>query len=194
MTVLGIDTASRRRIVCVLAGRTTGVIRRVVKEDVDLDRALPPLLQSLLADGATEVAVVTGPGSYTGVRSGMAAAVGIAHARGLPLFGITSLDPVWLAARAGGATDGLALADAGRGGVYAMPFTSGRRSTGDGGWARIELAHLESNGLDLYSSDPLPIDGLHRVDPAMGLALAVTGSPSRPLRLDALQAEYDRPA
>ena len=193
MTVLAIDTSSRRRIVCVVAGPNGDVIRGIVEEDVDLDRALPPVLLSLVDDAVTGVAVVIGPGSYTGVRSGMAAAAGIAHARGLPLFGFTSLDPVWLAAEAGGATDGLALADAGRGAVYAMRFGTGRPS-GDNHWARMELAQLETDGVRMYSADPLPIDGLHRVDPALGLALAVAGALRRPLRLDGLEAEYDRPA
>jgi tRNA A37 threonylcarbamoyladenosine modification protein TsaB len=120
----------------------------------------------------------------------MAAAAGVAHARGLPLLGIRSLDPVWLAARAGGAADGLALADAGRGAVYAMPFGGGSRSAADGVWARVELAHLDTDGADVYSADRLPIHGLQLVDPAVGLALAVTRAPSRPLRLDSLEAEY----
>ena len=53
-------------------------------------------------DGA--VVVVTGPGTYTGVRAGMAAALGIAHARGLPLHGIGSLEVVASAATPEAAT------------------------------------------------------------------------------------------
>jgi tRNA threonylcarbamoyladenosine biosynthesis protein TsaB len=40
------------------------------------------------------VAVTTGPGSFTGIRAGLAAAHGIALARRLPLFGVTSFEAV----------------------------------------------------------------------------------------------------
>ena len=131
MTVLAIDTASRRRVVCVLAEPGGLLVRAIAEEDVDVDRSLPPAIQSLLSDAVSEIAVVVGPGSYTGIRTGMAAALGIAHARGLPLFGVTSLVPVCLAAREVGAQQGWALADAGRGAVYAMRFDG---AGGFAGW------------------------------------------------------------
>ena len=195
MTVLAIDTSSRRRIVCVLADPTGVLLRGIVEEDVDIDRALPPALHSLLADDVTEVAVVTGPGSYTGVRTGMAAALGLAHARDLPLYGVTSLVPVWLAARALGAERGWALADAGRGAAYTMPFSRGLRTvTAVGAWSHIELRAFDTNGLPLYGAGPLPIDGVHRVDSALGLALAVPHALCRRLQLGELRAEYGGPA
>ena len=190
MTVLAIDTSSRRRVVCVLADPIGELLRGVVEEDVDIDRALPPALQSLLADGVTEVAVVVGPGSYTGVRTGMAAALGLAHAGNLPLYGVTSLVPVWLAARAVGARQGWAVADAGRSAVYAMRFTS----AGAGEASRVDLTAFTPRTRNLYSADPLPIDGLNRVDAALGLALAVPHALCRRLQLDELRAEYGGPA
>lgn len=190
MTVLAIDTSARRRVVCVLAEAPTGdLVRAVVEEDVDIDRSLPPAVQSLLSDSISEVAVVTGPGSYTGVRAGMAAALGIAHARRLPLHGVTSLVLPWAAALAAGAEEGWVLADAGRGAIYAMPFRGGGASS----WSRVELAAFDGEGRTLYSCDPLPIDDLRRVDPAAGLALAVPFALRRRLELTDLQAEYGAP-
>ena len=53
-----------------------------------MDRALAELGVS----GLEAVVVVTGPGSYTGLRAGMAAGLGLAHALGIPLHGVSSLE------------------------------------------------------------------------------------------------------
>ena len=45
----------------------------------------------------TAIAVAIGPGSYTGLRIGLAFAKGLAHSRGLPLIGIPTLDIIAVA-------------------------------------------------------------------------------------------------
>ncbi len=68
------------------------------------------------------IGVTVGPGSFTGLRVGMAFALGLGAALGRPVVGLSSLDA--LAASAGpGAT--AALIDARRGQVYARIFTDG---------------------------------------------------------------------
>ncbi len=72
-------------------------------------------------DQLTGLAVCTGPGSFTGLRGGIALAKGIASARALPLVGLSSLDI--LAAghpQAGGGL--IAVVQAGRGRVIAASY------------------------------------------------------------------------
>lgn len=67
---------------------------------------LIPMVQEVLAKAGASfadvesVAVTTGPGSFTGVRVGLAAADGIALAAGLPMTGVSVLDVLaWKTAR-----------------------------------------------------------------------------------------------
>jgi N6-L-threonylcarbamoyladenine synthase len=85
-----------------------------------------PIVVHLLASIALEpralvaIAVGRGPGSFTGVRIGVATAKGIAHGLGVPLVGFGTLDAVALAARAEGLVG--VLGDAMRGEVYPSLF------------------------------------------------------------------------
>ncbi|HXA28972.1 MAG TPA: tRNA (adenosine(37)-N6)-threonylcarbamoyltransferase complex dimerization subunit type 1 TsaB [Candidatus Angelobacter sp.] len=125
MTVLAVDTASRRHAVCVLAGGDGTVLAEQHLEGRHLDRQLPAALAALLARGRpTAVAAVLGPGSYTGLRVGIAAALGLAHAADLPLHGIGALDVVARAAPPGVELVE-AVADAGRGALYVARFRRG---------------------------------------------------------------------
>lgn len=80
---------------------------------------LLPALERLLALAGVEtgqlsaVAAARGPGSYTGVRVGLAVAQGLALALGVPAFGICSLDVV-AAGQEGTALPIRPLLDAGR--------------------------------------------------------------------------------
>ena len=68
-------------------------------------------------DELDAIAVVTGPGSFTGVRVGLSAAKGLSEASGVPLIGISRL--AMLAGSAGAGNQRVcALLDAGRGQLY----------------------------------------------------------------------------
>jgi tRNA threonylcarbamoyladenosine biosynthesis protein TsaB len=70
------------------------------------------------------VAVCIGPGGFTGLRVGMAAALGFAAATGKPIIGISSLEAA--AASAGDAPAVLAMTNAYRGEVYSQLFRCDR--------------------------------------------------------------------
>lgn len=69
--------------------------------------ALPPLVESVLDGPLDAVVVGIGPGSFTGLRSAIALAQGVAAARGIPLVAVTTGEalaataepgiPVWAA-------------------------------------------------------------------------------------------------
>jgi tRNA threonylcarbamoyl adenosine modification protein YeaZ len=60
-------------------------------------------------DHVSAVAVGTGPGSFTGLRVGLATAKTIARARGLPIVGVRSSDALRVAAESAGAALGTAV-------------------------------------------------------------------------------------
>src|SRR3546814_13369642 len=83
------------------------------------------------------VAVTVGPGSFTGVRIGRAAARGIALAAGCPCIGVTTLEGIALEAGAG--TPLLVAMDTRRGEGYAQSCEgvgAARADREGGGWGR----------------------------------------------------------
>ncbi|MBV8652512.1 MAG: tRNA (adenosine(37)-N6)-threonylcarbamoyltransferase complex dimerization subunit type 1 TsaB [Alphaproteobacteria bacterium] len=100
MIVLGLDTSAGACSAAVLGddGRVRARQRRILARGHA--EVLMPMLQEVLAEAALDftaldlLAVTTGPGTFTGIRIGLAAARGLALASGLPLLGVTSLDAV----------------------------------------------------------------------------------------------------
>jgi tRNA threonylcarbamoyladenosine biosynthesis protein TsaB len=151
-TATSIATSALVRGDTVLGERTTTPVR--VLEDVD----------ALLREagvGARELdalAVGIGPGSFTGVRMGLAAARGLALSLDIPVAGVPTL-----AALAAGAPDAVPLIDAKRqelfleqnGEIVALPATAfdapGRTCVGDGAVRYRE--HLERTGAEVPPDD-----------------------------------------
>jgi tRNA threonylcarbamoyladenosine biosynthesis protein TsaB len=71
------------------------------------------------------VGVVSGPGSFTGVRVGMAAAKGLCEALRIPMAAVSRLAVL---ADAAAATAGVAVMDAGRGELYVRDVATGVES------------------------------------------------------------------
>jgi len=101
----------------------------VYRDERSHTRSLTQLVERVLADaglGITDVealAVSIGPGSFTGLRVGLALAKGIAFAGGLPIAAVSTLEALaWTAEAAPGETVCAAL-DARKQEVYAALFT-----------------------------------------------------------------------
>ena len=130
MLLLAIDTAGP---VCAVALARAGdgepkILARI-EERIGRGHAerLMPMVESALIeaqktfDDLDRIAVTVGPGSFTGVRVGVAAARGLALALDIPAVGIGSLEAIALPVRR--ARDNgtvLAALDAKRGEVYAL--------------------------------------------------------------------------
>ena len=179
MRILAIDTAARRRFVSVIAGSDGELVSADVRTEAAVDAALPAALAHLLEGTVAAIVVVVGPGSYTGLRSGMAAALGVAHARDLPLFGTGSLDVVAAGAAAAGATRGWAAVDAGREALYVARFSSSPERLETQAPRRVPVAAFEPGEVAVFSPDRLALPDVRAIDASIALARAVPAAMAR---------------
>jgi len=105
------------------------------------------------------LAILTGPGSFTGVRVGLSAAKGLCEAGGVGLVAVSRLAAVAAAAPAGVA---VALLDAGRGEFYFGVYRAGE-CEGEGLIRREEIAELAA-GAVLVTCEPRVRDSLAEYD------------------------------
>jgi tRNA threonylcarbamoyladenosine biosynthesis protein TsaB len=98
LRILAIDTALEACSAAVLdTGRADGLTSRSLPMTRGHAEALMPLVATVMSDAGVEfseldrVAVTVGPGSFTGLRVGVAAARAIALAAGKPALGLTTL-------------------------------------------------------------------------------------------------------
>jgi tRNA threonylcarbamoyl adenosine modification protein YeaZ len=115
MLILAFDTATNQATSALVRdgevlGERTATASRVLAEADDLLRAA-----GLEQRDLTHLAVGTGPGSFTGIRIGLAAARGIAFSLGLPVAGVSTLE-----ALAAGAPGAVPVIDARRREVFAL--------------------------------------------------------------------------
>ena len=170
MAELVLDTSVRGAGLVVLSdgGAVVG-FRAVAGGAGSLHESLADLLQAAL-DPVSSVLVARGPGSYIGVRSGLAAGLGFAQGRGIPIHLVGSLrvvaetvDP--MDARV------LVLRSAGRGGILGQPFVASAL-----GWAAAGPSQLLSGGQDASSFWP---EASAIIDPD---GMATAGAEPRRLR------------
>ncbi len=128
MTILGFDTATATCSAALWAEGSVVAHRRSEAGGRHAE-TLVPMLREVATEGGTTLAevdafaVTVGPGSFTGIRIGLAAARGLALAGKRPLIGFSTLEVL-----AAGVPDGeregpiIAALDAGRGRLYAQLF------------------------------------------------------------------------
>lgn len=147
MLLLAIDTAGPS---CAVAVARDNTILAQISEEIGRGHAerLMPMIEAGLGEAGVAfkdlqgVAVTTGPGSFTGVRVGIAAARGLALALDIPAIGIGSLDALaFPVTRARDAGTVVAVLDARREEVYALAKDLGS------GEARVAATAINADAL-----------------------------------------------
>ena len=153
MPVLGIDTATAHGSIA-LAGPGGVLVEVELAERNAHARNLLTRVQGAIRDSGLKIgdlsgiAVAVGPGSFTGIRVGMATAKGLAYSLRIGLAGLSTIEAL---ARTAYGLEATQLPDilcpvleAGRGEVYAATFRPGTkgpvRCTPDRSWHPGELA------------------------------------------------------
>jgi tRNA threonylcarbamoyladenosine biosynthesis protein TsaB len=135
MTILAFDTSLAACSAAILPSGGAAPIQRIQRMERGHAEALFPMIEAVMAEAGcgfadlTRLAVTVGPGSFTGVRAGVAAARGFALAARLPVVAATSLEVMALGAvrqsNAAERAGGFAVAhDARREEFYVQSFTA----------------------------------------------------------------------
>jgi tRNA threonylcarbamoyladenosine biosynthesis protein TsaB len=180
MTVLAFD--------CAVSGMGLAVVRDGVRlaglgeEGRDQAARLLPAIEAVLADARVDrrdlslIAVTVGPGSFTGVRVGLAAARGLAVGLAVPLAGIPTTSVLLAQTKPCGRLvvaaidsrldDWFCAIDAGEGEGEATPFVAsaatlaprleGRRCLIAGSSAAVLAGGLADAGVDAVAEEVLP--------------------------------------
>jgi tRNA threonylcarbamoyladenosine biosynthesis protein TsaB len=145
MNVLAIDTSTETLALAAQRGDSWASL--CLRRGLQHSSGLLPLAESLLKElgmNASDLELLVcsrGPGSFTGIRIGLATAMGISHGRGIPLVGVATLDALALPWAAWDG-DVCAVLDARKGKYYAAVFRGGALQGAYRDASPVELAQL----------------------------------------------------
>lgn len=127
MRVLGIETSSARGSVALIEGSLSVCSLEHERANAHGESILPLVEQALAQAGwnrsqLDRIAVGTGPGSFTGLRVGIAIAQGLSEGLEVPLVGVPSLRSMALAVPPEQAGCRCVLVDARRGELFAAAY------------------------------------------------------------------------
>lgn len=128
--ILGVESSLPLMSVALVEGKRT-LAAAVVRGEASRNEKLLPAIDWLLREAGVGIdavelfAVTRGPGSFTGLRIGLATVQGIARAAGRPVCAVSTLQA---ASFDGDGSPLVVLADAGRGELYAGVFEKGRET------------------------------------------------------------------
>ncbi|MHA1524469.1 MAG: tRNA (adenosine(37)-N6)-threonylcarbamoyltransferase complex dimerization subunit type 1 TsaB [Alphaproteobacteria bacterium] len=152
MLTLGLNTLGRHCSVALWRGRgINGTLVAQAAQPMERGHAeaLLPMVAALMENAALEftaidrVAAARGPGSFTGLRIGLAAARGLALAIGCPAVGISRLEALaadYFAKNPNPAAPLAVVLDARRGQVYLQVFAPGGEALGPARAVDLEAA------------------------------------------------------
>lgn len=222
MKVLAFDTALAACSAAVWADGEV-LARRYQRLERGHAEALLPMVEAVREEAGLDydqldrLAVTIGPGAFTGLRIGLAAARGLSLASGLPLAGVTTLEAVAAQAQQQLATTDpvLAVLDARRGQVYAQAFAPdlvplgqpaivapeavaglvpGARAAVVGTGARLVRARLAAAAALSFPDAPeLPDAAVVAAIAAGEGRVAASGTPPAPLYLRPPEAKAPQP-
>jgi tRNA threonylcarbamoyladenosine biosynthesis protein TsaB len=130
MRLLALDTTTRRGSASLIDAAGSAHLAEL-PVGVPVATQLPAALDGIITRADVRLAdldalaVAVGPGSFTGLRIGIATMQGLAFALGKPLVGVSGLDALAWTARAAGAEQVVAWVDAWRGEIYSCCYRSG---------------------------------------------------------------------
>jgi tRNA threonylcarbamoyladenosine biosynthesis protein TsaB len=189
MVVLGVDAATADAVVGVTAG---GEVVRDVRVQPGPDGRprhsqvlLPEIERSVEAAGGwnriERIAIGIGPGSFTGLRIGIATARGLAQAREIPIVAVGTLAALGrgISAKGDGGRLALPVIDARRGEAFAALFDDG----GAERWTPFVAApdELADRVRDLERTVLAAGDGALRFAPELEAAGATVAPPEDPI-------------
>jgi tRNA threonylcarbamoyladenosine biosynthesis protein TsaB len=194
MSLLALDTVADRCAVLVRVGGRDVLLDETLERGHDA--RLAPLVAAALAQAGvapralTRVAVVTGPGSFTGARVGVAFARGLALALKIDAVGVSALDALVRTADTRGGL--VAVHDARRGELIARPYRDGapageaalrtiaETAAAIDAWRGAETVALVGSGAGLLAGPGRRASGLARFSLAAVADLGAAAEPGGP--------------